>query len=65
MSYLPEVFKMYKVFAHDKDGNKIAYLATTKTKANKILKELCHEYGEAEMVCLKYVEKDIFEVGYD
>lgn len=53
---------MYKIFTHDLDGNKIAYLATTKKKANEILKELCHQYGEAEMISLKYVEKDLFEV---
>ena len=53
---------MYKIFTHDSDGNKISYLATTKKKANEILKELCLNYGEAEMICLKYVEKGLFEV---
>lgn len=53
---------MYKIFTHDTDGNKIAYLSTTKKKANEILKELCRQYGEAEMISLKYVDKDLFEV---
>lgn len=54
--------QMYKIFTHDTDGNKIAYLSTTKKKANEILKELCRQYGEAEMISLKYVDKDLFEV---
>lgn len=53
---------MYLVFTHDRDGNKIRYLSTSKTKAKQLLSELCGLYGEAEMIPLKNNKQGIFEL---